>query len=317
MAGTSQAGDIIDEPMARVLFIGSKALGRRVLLHLIDRLAPPHELVGVLSPDDAADPRSDRSSFERIAAVRATPFVTARTRADTIRALSELRADVAVVCGWYVLLPVDRFPETAFYAFHASALPLYRGHAPVVWQIIRGEQRIGLTFFRLTTEMDAGDIAGQRYVPLGPNGTVADALLLLEHAAIELLSECLSPLLDGTIQLSPQDGSQATYCALRTPDDSRIDWTWPARRVHNFVRAQTRPYPGAFAFLPTGQRVRLWRTAITPRAYVGVPGGVAERHADKVTITCGEGAIDVLDAEVDGEALPVAQIFDSLRMRLG
>src|SRR5438093_436529 len=35
----------------------------------------------------------------------------------------------------------------------------------------------------------------------------------------------------------------------RRPADGRIDWGQPARAIYDFIRALTRPYPGAFSWL--------------------------------------------------------------------
>jgi methionyl-tRNA formyltransferase len=70
--------------------------------------------------------------------------------------------------------------------------------------------------------------------------------------------------------------------------------------------------------LPDGRTLRIWRTQVDPRSYFGLPGGVAERHDGAVVVTCGEGAIRILDAEIDGEppTSPDA-ILKSIRIRLG
>jgi methionyl-tRNA formyltransferase len=188
----------------------------------------------------------------------------------------------------------------------------------VVWQILQGEREIGLTLFRFSEGMDEGDIVAQDGVALDEDQGIGDALRLLDARAIGLLERHLPALLDGSATLTPQDHSRATYVGARVPDDGLIDWTLPARRIHDFVRAQTRPYPGAFTTLPDGRTLRIWRTQVDPRSYFGLPGGVAERHDGAVVVTCGEGAIRILDAEIDGEppTSPDA-ILKSIRIRLG
>jgi methionyl-tRNA formyltransferase len=87
--------------------------------------------------------------------------------------------------------------------------------------------------------------------------------------------------------------------------------------VHNFVRAQTKPYPGAFTHLPDGRRARIWRTEIEARIYIGAPGAVAERNEDGVVVTCGDGAVRIIESAIDDDVLRnPGQIFDSLRLRL-
>lgn len=39
------------------------------------------------------------------------------------------------------------------------------------------------------------------------------------------------------------------YLPKRTPGDGQIDWNRTNVEIYNFVRALTRPYPGAFSYL--------------------------------------------------------------------
>jgi methionyl-tRNA formyltransferase len=47
----------------------------------------------------------------------------------------------------------------------------------------------------------------------------------------------------------------------RRPADGRINWQPPAKAVYDFIRALTRPYPGAFSRLE-GKRWRIWSAAL-------------------------------------------------------
>ena len=57
----------------------------------------------------------------------------------------------------------------------------------------------------------------------------------------------------------PQDLSRGSYFGRRRPEDGRIDWRWPARRIFNLVRAVTHPYPGAFCSLG-GRKLFVWES---------------------------------------------------------
>lgn len=266
----------------RFAFIGSKHVGLRVLQAAHETIGPAHEFVGIVTPDDRDDTRSVHDELHAYAADHAIPV------ADNVD------ADVALVCGWYHLLPVD---GTRLYGFHASPLPRYRGQAPVPWQIINGETAVGLTLFRMTEGIDEGPIVAQDSVPLGSEDTVADALAGIGELAVGMTAAHLPAILEGTETVHPQDDSQATYCGIRRPEDGLIDWSWPARRIHDFVRAQTRPYPGAFTVVPSGDLAHVWRTRPDPRSWIAVPGTVCQVDADELVVGCGDGALRVLEME--------------------
>src|SRR5690606_26752429 len=97
----------------------------------------------------------------------------------------------------------------------------------------------------------------------------------------------------------------------RRPEHGCIAWDQPARAVYDFVRALTRPYPGAFSFLD-GQRWTIWRATLLPSALAAhdAPGtviGPAVSPAPEAcghVVACGEGCIIVNEVEAaDGMRL--------------
>ena len=236
----------------------------------------------------------------------------------TAKLLAELKPDIAFVSGWYWLLNEETLSLVphGLYGVHNSILPRYRGGAPLVWMIIRGEKEVGATVFRFTPGMDDGDVLHTVRVPLAENDTIADALERIRVGLIEQLPPVWADLVAGRASLTPQDHSVATYCGLRKPQDGLIDWRQPARRVHDFVRAQVPPYPGAFT-KSEGREVTLLRTAVEDRIYYGTPGQVLERSPHGVLVSCGGStALLVKQAAIEGDPIQPSAAFPSINRRL-
>lgn len=300
-----------------LVFLGSKAAGLGACRTLAG-LLPAGALTAIICPDDRADPRSALAGFEALANERRLPLRIAATRRETMALIGQLAPDTAIVHGWYQILPVAEMPETRFLGFHYSPLPLYRGNAPLVWQIIQGEPEIGVSFFELTAEMDAGRLVDREAVPLGPDETIADALAKADEIVGRMLRDFAPVWAAGGPALRPQPDQEPSYCGLRVPEDGRIDWSWDAARIHDFVRAQTRPYPGAFTSLFDGSRLRVWRSARESRCFMGAPGAVVEIGKEHVVITAGEGAVRLIEVQAEGEnPAPAAGLLRSLKTRLG
>jgi methionyl-tRNA formyltransferase len=89
----------------------------------------------------------------------------------------------------------------------------------------------------------------------------------------------------------PQDPARRRVFPQRSPEDGLVDWSWPAQRVYDFVRAQTRPYPGAFTRF-RGEQLTLWRVEpLEDRSLsVGKPGTLRCQFGDaqEASITCGD-----------------------------
>jgi methionyl-tRNA formyltransferase len=92
-----------------------------------------------------------------------------------------------------------------------------------------------------------------------------------------------------------------TYCGMRIPEDGRINWQQSAQVVHNFIRAQARPYPGAYTLMTNDEVLRIWRAALDTREFLGVPGSVVEVLSDSIVVACGSGAISISITEMSCE----------------
>ncbi len=229
--------------------------------------------------------------------------------------------DVAFLVHWRYRLSADvlhRARRGAF-VFHDSLLPAYRGFSPTVWAVANGEPRCGATLFRLASDVDTGPIVGQRSVEIGPAETISVILPKVTAAYLELLERHLVPILEGSASSRDQDESLATWVCKRVPEDNRIDWRRSTGDVHNLVRAVTRPYAGAYAFLD-GRKLTVWsgRPWTDPRRYVGrIPGAVAEVRAEGAVVLTGDGSFLVETVQLEGAAqAPAREVLNSLSGRL-
>ena len=137
-------------------------------------------------------------------------------------------------------------PKKGAFNLHGSLLPRYRGRVPVNWAIIKGEKETGVSFHRMVTRPDAGNLVAQQSVPILLNDTAMDVFRKLVCAAEQVILQAVPRLIDGSAREWPQDLGQGSYYGGRRPEDGRIDWGRPAGEIHNLVRAVAPPYPGAF-----------------------------------------------------------------------
>ena len=171
--------------------------------------------------------------------------------------------DLIFAVSWRYLIPpaVYRMARFGAYVFHDSLLPKYRGFSPTVWAIINGEDHTGVTLFEMTEAVDAGDIVDQQKVSIGPDETIAEVMNRVTQTYLQLLEHNLPALMNGSTLRRPQDHTQATYGSKRLPDDNRIDWVWPAKRIHNLIRAVTAPYSGSYTSVE-GKRLKVWSSQL-------------------------------------------------------
>jgi methionyl-tRNA formyltransferase len=189
-------------------------------------------------------------------------------------------------------------PRGAF-NLHGSLLPRYRGRAPVNWALVRGESETGVSLHAMVAKPDAGDLVDQERVPIDPRDTAFTLFAKLGHAARALLRRALPRLEAGTTALRPLDLAAGSYFGGRTPEDGRIDWSLPAPRIYDLVRAVTHPYPGAFTTW-RGARLLVWWALPLARPSGAVPGTVLAVDREGVVVATGAGALRLITVQAAG-----------------
>lgn len=299
------------------LFIGSKTLGLEILKALLN--SSPETIWTIVHPDDQDDPRSCLPAWREFATARKLPFVVARNSSDLAMAIDTFKPDVGLVCGWYRIVDavlLAKFP-LGLWGIHNSLLPRYRGGSPLVWSIIRGDHFVGSSVFKFDEGADSGPLLLQVSVENEPSLNISEVINRIQNALIEQLPEVWGQLLQGTASYSIQNEIHATYSGQRIPSDGEIDWRNSAEQIHNFVRAQEYPYPGAFSYL-NGKLLFLSETGVLPGVYIGTPGQVLRRSPDHVIIACGnDSGMFVKSVNLDGNKCLAAKILTSINCRLG
>jgi methionyl-tRNA formyltransferase len=275
-----------------VRFLGSKAQGLATLRALVDAGVP----LEVVTIDDSDSSRSVLPAIVQLAADAGLPLQVVHTRREASEALQRTPVTLGVVVGWYWLLSAAerRSATLGYVGVHNSLLPSYRGGSPLNWALIDGATTVGSTLFSIGDGIDDGEIWSQIRLPVGPEDGIDDVLERLTPLAVAMVADAVPGILDGSIRGTPQSTTDASWCAQRLPDDGVIDWRWPARRVHDFIRAQREPYPGAFSFLD-GARVQIWRASVEPQRWRASPGQVVAIDGRRVLVACGDDTVLSVD----------------------
>ncbi len=189
------------------------------------------------------------------------------------------------------------------YNLHGALLPKYRGRASVNWVLVNGEAETGVTLHHMVARADAGDIVAQRSVRIEDSDTALTLYRKLIPLGAALVREFHPLIAAGCAPRRPQDITAGSYFGRRRPEDGRIDWRWPARRIFNLVRAVTHPYPGAFCML-NDRKLFVWQAHIAEeKLHRGDPGEiVAEDAGGAIEVAAGEGSLLLLRAQFEGGA---------------
>ena len=164
--------------------------------------------------------------------------------------IKNITVDIIASINYLFLINKDIINHSGKLTFniHGSLLPKYRGRTPHVWAIINNEKETGITAHKIDEGCDTGDIIEQIIIPIDISDTGNDILQNYKKYYFKLVLDVVSKCENNTLQFKKQNEKFATYFGKRTPSDGKIEWDWQKERIKNWVRAQSNPYPGAFAF---------------------------------------------------------------------
>ena len=195
---------------------------------------------------------TDRNSTEIIdfAKRKNIPLFIGNPRKEKLSSyISETKSNILLSINYLFIIEDDVITKFKFpINFHGSLLPKYRGRTPHVWAIINNETETGVTAHFIDNGCDTGDIILQEKFEISEYDTGFSILEKYANIYPKVVKEVITLLQTGNIIRKRQDNSSATIYGKRTPDDGKIDWNWQKERIKNWVRAQSFPYPGAFAF---------------------------------------------------------------------
>ena len=294
----------------RVVFFGTPSFAVPTLEHL---LQSPHQVVGVVTQPDRPRGRGQQVTEAPVKALavsaRLPILQPERLARDGFEAaFTALSADLGVVAAYGKILPdwLLATPRLGLINVHASLLPRYRGASPVHRAVISGDRETGVTIMRVVKALDAGPMLSTVRIPIGDDDTTTLIESQLAMRGAELLVATLNEIEAGRAVDTPQDESLVTYAPKLTKAEGVVDWQRPAREIHNLVRGLW-PWPHAYAFLD-GTRFILHRSRLSARPFVAAPGTIlAASAADGLHVACGEGALEIIDLQLEGKRVMTAR----------
>ena len=303
----------------RIVFLGTPPVAAATLRHLA---ASGHEIAAVCTHPDRIMGRGlkkhptavKEAALELGLPIREVPDVRDPAFEAWLRSLG---ADLLVLVA-FVVLPDAILATTRLGAInlHGSLLPRWRGAAPVQRSLEAGGEEVGYSIFRLDSGVDTGGILVRQKMSAGPDETSGEVLGRMGELggpalarAIEMLSQDPPPAGER------QDPAQASRAPKLTSDEGRLDWSLPARKLHDKIRA-FHPAPGCWTEIVdeagATARVKIWRTRAIPEPALldkdGAPlatafgaGEVRPLHDGRVAVACGSGLLELVEVQAEGK----------------
>ncbi|MGA0616631.1 methionyl-tRNA formyltransferase [Paracoccus sp. KR1-242] len=291
----------------RVVFMGTPDFS----VPALRAIAARHEVVAVYSQPPRAAGRGQKSRPSPVHKAAEELGLTVRVpeslkSPETRTEFAALAADVAVVVAYGLILPrpVLDAPRLGCLNIHASLLPRWRGAAPIHRAIMAGDAETGVAIMQMEAGLDTGPVLAESRTAIGTDDTTADLHDRLSDMGAQLIVQTLDRL---PLPAMPQPEAGVTYAAKIDKAEARIDWTRPAAQIDRQIRGLS-PFPGAWCMIGE-ERVKLLRSRLAEGS--GQPG----RVLSDFTIACGQGAVEIVEAQREGKRpMPATEILRGLTL---
>jgi methionyl-tRNA formyltransferase len=306
----------------RIIVFGTGDFALPTLLRLCET---GHHMVALVTQPDRPQGRKQElipgrvkvAAVERGVPVYQPDDVNAPASLDAIRAFTP---DLLVTAAYGQILSAEllSIPRFGGINLHGSILPAYRGAAPVARAIENGETETGVTVIRMSPRIDAGGMIEVATTAIDPDETAGELEDRLATLGAPLIVATIAGLEAGTARVQPQEKARVTKAPKLRKEDGLLDWSRPARAVHDRVRAM-QPWPIAStywrrAYNPEIAPLRLivHRTRPVESQYDAGhpdPGTVVEAAGDRLVVAAATGAVQILTVQVAGKKPMLATDF--------
>jgi methionyl-tRNA formyltransferase len=301
------------KPLA-LLLVAEESAGIQTLRHLV---RTEHRLVAVLARRPPTD--TGAATVATVAAQLGLPVWDAGlvARAEVAGTIREAGVDLLLnVHSLFVAHgDVVAAPRVGSFNLHPGPLPDYAGLNAPSWAIYNGEISHGVTLHRMERDVDTGAIAYAAPVPIRDN----DTGLSLSAACVRHGLPLIRRLVDtaardpAAIPAVAQDLARRRWYGKAPPQDGRVAWAVPARRVRDFVRAADYgPFPSPWGRPRTragDEDVGVCAAALTGEPCDAPPGTVRAAAEDAVAVATADEWLLVRRAEVGGEVVDAARVL--------
>lgn len=285
----------------KIIFMGTPDFAAASLEALIDSR---HEIQAVVTQPDKPKGRKGELTPSPVKVVAEEKGIKVyqplKVRDEEfVETLRAYNPDVIVVVAFGQIIPLSilKMPKFGCVNIHGSLLPKYRGAAPIQWAVLDGEKETGITTILMDEGIDTGDILLKKTIKIEADETSGSLFDKLMALGAKTILETLDELEKGNLTPTKQGESPTAYAKMLTKAMGLIDFTRSAKELDCFVRGMD-PWPSAYTLL-AGKTLKLWKVRAVDGS--GKAGSVIEIGKESFTIACGEGAIEVLEVQLEGK----------------
>lgn len=283
----------------KVVFMGTPDFA----VPALEKLIKEHNVVCVYTREPKLSGRGNKLNKTPVHLIAEANGIEVRTpktlrNTEELQKFTELKADVAVVAAYGLILPLPILEAYPFGCLnlHASLLPRWRGAAPIQRAIEAGDAKSGVTVMQVAEGLDTGDMLLKGEVEITSSTTGGELHDKLALQGADLISRILSDIKSFVPQPQPQDG--ACYAAKIDKAECKLDFNQKADVLCRKIRAFN-PYPAMF-FEYGGERFKVLEAHKVEKY---APAGTIIEDNNSLLIACTDGALNITQIQRQGKKL--------------
>ena len=290
------------------IVIGSVDFSKHILNHMIEQNARVAGVIAKKTPGMNADfiDLSTIANKHGISCIK-TDDINENEVLDFIR---KIGPDYLLCVGWSQLIKqhILDVAKIENIGYHPTEPPLNRGRHPVIWALALGLEKTGSSFFFMRENADAGPLLSQSVVRIHYDDDANTLLNKLKIVACAQLTEILSKIKEGNLEVIKQNHSEGNSWRKRFADDGRIDFRMSSNAIYNLTRALTKPYVGAHIEID-GNQYKVWRVEEkTAYRKNEEPGKVLHIDGEKLWVKASNGSVLITEHDIN----PLPKVGDYL-----
>ena len=267
-------------------------------------LASEHQIISVITRPDAPAGRGRTLKASAVSDWASSKGIELH-KPESVDEISRLAAqcDLVITIGYGVLLPetILNIPKHGFINLHFSALPRWRGAAPVQRALEAGDTTTGVTVFKLDAGMDTGPIYKTAPFDVSPTINTPELLDGLALLGVKAVLDTIS-LIESGVNPTVQSSEGITRANKLTSEEAQIDWSQSTSTIVNKIRAFY-PNPGAWT---TFRDVKIKMNSATVTELKLQPGEITQQ-GKAILVGTSDGAIELITVKPAGKSAMSAQ----------
>ena len=289
--------------MINVVFFGTPAIALKSLEYLYNS-EKINVLAVVTQPDKPAGRghKLTMSPIKQFALEHNLPVFqpkSIRKEPEIQEELKKLEPDFFVTFAFGQILSQEvlDIPKYETINLHASLLPKYRGANPIQRAIINGDKETGICTMITELGLDCGDVCMREVIQIPETMNCVDLFEEISDKSPKLLEQTLSGIVSGTLKPEKQCENGVCMANKLTKEETLIDWSKPAKEIHNLVRGIYK-FPSAY-FIHNGKIIKVLETRVVNGT--GRCGEFVRVSKEGVEVASGKDCILLIKVKPEGK----------------